>query len=74
MIRRDMLVEELVEEWPGAVSYLLRRGITVIACGAPVWGTLEEAARSGGCDADELDAMVAEMRRLQAEQASKTGG
>jgi hypothetical protein len=65
MIRRDTLVEDLVNTVPEAVPYLMGKGIQAIACGAPIWGTLEEAARSQGYSDDEISAMVAEMRDIE---------
>lgn len=64
-IARDTLIEELVDVVPGAVSYLMGKGIQPIACGAPVWGTIEEAARREGYEDREIDGIVAELRRLQ---------
>ncbi len=70
MIERDTLVEDLVEVLPGAVSYLIGKGIQPIACGAPIWGTVEDALRREGYDDTEIDEMVAELRNL----AAKPGG
>jgi len=44
MITKDTSIEELVEDIPGAVKYLMEQGIRCIICGEPIWGTLEEAA------------------------------
>jgi len=63
-ISRDILVEELLDQLPDAVTYLMRKGIQVIACGAPIWGTLEEAARTAGYDDEEIDAMAADLAAL----------
>lgn len=65
MIRRDMFIEDLVEVWPGSVRFLMKRGIRCIVCGAPIWGTLEEALRSHGYGDPEIDGLVAEMRELE---------
>jgi methionine synthase II (cobalamin-independent) len=65
MIRRDTLVEDLVNTVPEAIPYLMDKGIQAIACGAPIWGTLEEAARSHGYNDDQISAMVAEIRELE---------
>ncbi len=65
MIRRDILIEDLVDVFPGAVSYLMDKGVQCIACGAPIWGTLEEAARATGYGDEEIDEMVAELGELQ---------
>ncbi len=67
MIRRDMLVEDLMNELPEAVAYLIGKGIQPIACGEPIWGTLEEAARLQGYDDARIDTMVEELRAIQRE-------
>lgn len=65
MIRRDMLVEDLVDALPASVPFLIHRGIQPIACGAPIWGTLEEAARQQGYGDAEIDEIVAGLRSLE---------
>lgn len=66
-----MLVEDLVNELPESVPFLIRRGIQAIACGAPIWGTLEEAARSGGYGTEEIDGLVMELRGLAREERER---
>ncbi len=65
MIRRDMLVEDLVDAVPGSVPYLIGKGIQPIACGAPIWGTLEEAAREQGYTDEQVDEIVRELGVLE---------
>lgn len=48
MITRSMTIEELVQQAPEAVTYLMRNGIKCLACGEPIWGTLESAAKEKG--------------------------
>lgn len=73
MIRRDIHIEELVEILPEAVSYLMEKGVQCIACGAPIWGTLEEAARNKGFSDADIDAMVADLRALREKTAAEPG-
>lgn len=40
------------------------KGIQPIACGQPIWVTLEEAARSSGYSDAEIDQLVAEIRGM----------
>ena len=42
----------------------LRRGIRCIACGEPIWGTLEEAAREKGFGDQEIQEFVRELNEL----------
>ncbi len=45
MIAKQIEIEELVNNYPFSVKYLMEHGIRCIACGEPIWGTLEEAAK-----------------------------
>jgi uncharacterized protein with PIN domain len=42
-ITKDISIEELIEEVPESVKYLMNEGIRCVVCGEPIWGTLEEA-------------------------------
>ena len=48
LIDKNIFIEELVEEFAFSVNYLSTKGIKCIACGEPIWGTLEEAAKEKG--------------------------
>ena len=41
MITKDMLIEDLVQEYPKLIGPLKMEGIVCLACGEAVWGTLE---------------------------------
>ncbi len=57
----SITIEELLERIPAAARILSKFRIVCIACGEPVWGTLEENARQAGVtDLDPvLDALAA---------------
>ena len=59
-------IEELVEILPDAVTYLSKKGIRCIACGEPIWGTLEEAAREKGFSDGDLEGIFTELNGLLA--------
>ncbi|MEA3479273.1 MAG: DUF1858 domain-containing protein [Bacteroidota bacterium] len=63
-ITKDIYIEDLVEGKPGSVRYLADRGIKCIACGEPIWGTLEDAAREKGFSDAEIEAFVKELNLL----------
>ncbi|HEY9113073.1 MAG TPA: hypothetical protein VIN10_00145 [Bacteroidales bacterium] len=63
-IVRDIQIEDLVEQFPFSVRYLMEKGIRCIMCGEPVWGTLEEAAREKNFSDAEIDAFVKEMNGI----------
>lgn len=63
-ISKDTSIEELVERVPEAVQYLMKEGIKCIACGEPIWGTLEEAAREKGFGDEEIGDFVKALNEL----------
>jgi methionine synthase II (cobalamin-independent) len=63
-ITKDISIEELVDLKKAAVRYLSEKGIKCIACGEPIWGTLEEAAREKGFGEDEIASFVRELNAL----------
>jgi len=68
MIAKDMLIEDLVQQYPQLIGPLKEEGIVCLACGEPVWGTLEAQAREKGIE--DIDALVERMNdRLHVERA-----
>ncbi len=66
MIEKDILIEDLVHKLPKAVTYLMEKNIKCLACGEPIWGTLEEAARKKGFTDEEIDVFVKDLNELAA--------
>ena len=60
-ITKETTIEEIVHQSAAAVVYLREKGIKCIACGEPIWGTLEEAARTKGFDDAAIDGFVKEL-------------
>jgi methionine synthase II (cobalamin-independent) len=55
MIQKEMLIEDLVHEYPKLIGPLKEEGIVCMACGEPVWGTLEaQASERGIQNIDEI--------------------
>ena len=63
-ITKDIQIEDLVEQLPQAVAYLLNEGIVCILCGEPIWGTLEEAAKSKGFADGDIKRFVDDLNEL----------
>ena len=63
-ITKDILIEELVNNYPFSVKYLMEKGIRCIMCGEPIWGTLEEAAKEKDFSDADIEGCVREMRTL----------
>ncbi len=53
MIDGKIYIEDLVNEHPEVITPLADMGIICIACGEPVWGTLEELISQKGLDNSE---------------------
>ena len=64
MVDKTISIEDLVSQVPESVSYMMKKGIKCIACGEPIWGTLESAAKEKGFTDEEIEAFVLEIRSL----------
>jgi hypothetical protein len=42
----------------------MEKGIKCIACGEPIWGTLEDAAKEKGFSDSEIEKVISELRSL----------
>jgi len=65
MIDKTITIEELVNQIPESVGYLMRKGIKCIACGEPIWGTLESAAMEKGFTDEQIATFVKELNQLK---------
>ncbi|HPE56051.1 MAG TPA: hypothetical protein PK904_06620 [Bacteroidales bacterium] len=63
-ITKDIEIEDLVRNYPFSVKYLSEKGIKCIACGEPIWGTLEEAATEKGFNDFALQGFIDEMKSM----------
>ena len=63
-IAADILIEELVDNYPFAVRYLMQNKIRCIMCGEPIWGTLEEAAKEKGYNDADIERFIAELKTI----------
>jgi hypothetical protein len=63
-ITKDIEIEDLVRNYPFSIRFLSEKGIKCIACGEPIWGTLEEAAREKGFDDAAIEQIIKEMISL----------
>lgn len=63
-IQKEISIYELLKLFPESVSFLMEKGIKCIACGEPVWGTLEEAAIEKKFKQEEIEEIVDELNTL----------
>ena len=64
MITKDITIEELVRTHPKSVRFLMEKGIKCLACGEPIWGTLESSARDKGFNEGQIEEIVVELNQL----------
>ena len=63
-IDKNITIEDLVEEFPFSVNFLSKKGIKCIACGEPIWGTLDEACIEKNFSQKEIQEFVTELNDL----------
>jgi len=61
---KNITIEDLVELYPFSVRYMADHGIRCIACGEPIWGTLEEACHEKGFEDEKIESIVIELNKL----------
>ena len=64
IITKEITIEELVESIPESVNFLMEKGIKCIACGEPIWGTLEDAAKEKGFSDSDINEVVEKIKTL----------
>lgn len=69
MINKQTTIEQLVTLYPKSVRFLMDKGIKCIACGEPIWGTLESSAEEKGFSEQEIDKLVEELKSEITENA-----
>jgi hypothetical protein len=60
-ITRTISIEDLVRDYPGSVSFLVRQNLPCLVCGEPSWGTLEDLGKDHGLSDEEMNRLVEEM-------------
>jgi methionine synthase II (cobalamin-independent) len=63
-IDKNITIEDLVDDYPFSVNFLSKKGIKCIACGEPIWGTLEEACPEKNFSQEEIRNFVIELNEL----------
>ena len=64
MITKTITIEDLVVQLPESVTYLMKNGIKCLACGEPVWGTLESASKEKGFSDEKIEEFVDDLNGM----------
>ena len=70
MIEKSISIEDLVNQVPGSVRYMMTTGIKCLACGEPIWGTLESASKEKGFSDEQIDTFVRDLNTMAAQDGS----
>ena len=62
-INAEITIEDLIESFPDAVSYLIQKGLPCVVCGEPFWGTLKELAEQNKWNEKQLAEFVEQFNR-----------
>ena len=62
MIDKKIYIEDLVRDYPEVIGPLSEMGIICIACGEPVWGTLEELVNKK--ELNNLDEIINKLNKI----------
>jgi len=66
MITKNTTIEDIVQNYPDLIKPLKQFGITCVACGEPVWGTLAENANQKNIS--DLDIIIEKLNRIILEE------
>lgn len=70
MIDKSISIEDLINQVPGAVRYMMTHGIKCLACGESIWGTLESASKEKGFSDEQIDVFIKELNILSVQEES----
>jgi methionine synthase II (cobalamin-independent) len=68
-ISKNITIEQLITEYAQSVRFLMDTGIKCLACGEPVWGTLESNAKEKGFSDAEIDNIVQSLNSVLAQKS-----
>ena len=65
MISKEISIKELVQTVPDSVRYMMEKGVKCLACGEPIWGTLESASKEKGFTENDIQKFVDDLNSLK---------
>ncbi|MEJ5285931.1 DUF1858 domain-containing protein [Bacteroidetes/Chlorobi group bacterium Naka2016] len=64
MITKETTIEDLVTILPDSVSYMMEKGIRLLICGEPIWGTVEEVVLAKGFTNSQLEEIISDLNKM----------
>jgi hybrid cluster-associated redox disulfide protein len=61
LLKRDMTIGDVLEEYPDAAPLLTEKGIHCVGCHVSPFETLEEGFRSHGMTEEQIDTILADV-------------
>ena len=65
-VSRESIIEDLVNDHPDSITFLMEKGIRCLRCGEPIWGTLGSAMDEKDFPIDRQMEIVQELRAFLA--------
>lgn len=72
MINKSTTIEDLVTILPESVNYFMEKGIRLLICGEPIWGTIEEIVLAKGFTNEELSKIIEELNGIYKSKTKTT--
>ncbi|MDD2564460.1 MAG: hypothetical protein PHU27_09625 [Salinivirgaceae bacterium] len=63
-ITKEILIVDLIDLLPESATYLMNQHIKCVACGEPIWGTLEQASKQKGYNDNDIERFVRELNAM----------
>ncbi len=71
MINKETNIEDLVSKLPESVNYFMEKGIRLLICGEPIWGTIEEGVLNKGYSHNQLLEIINDLNNMLRQTGSK---
>lgn len=71
-VTKDMVISDVVRNYPQSVDIMLRHGLHCFGCGVSLYETIEQGALGHGMPEEQLDALVEDLNHLAENHPEKT--
>ena len=70
-LTKDMLIADIVNDYPYLAEYIMDLGVHCIGCGAAMFETLEQGFLGHGMSDDEIDTIIIELNKIISDHEKK---